>query len=321
MKNPLNKFLVSREFYGLLLIFTGAILFSSKAILVKLSYRFEEQAVSILALRMIFSLPFFLIIALLSKRDESKPKPERNHWLLIVGLGIAGYYFSSLMDFMGLQYISASLERLILFIYPTLVILISAFLFKVKIKSNEIIALCMTYGGIIFVILTDFNMEQKSLLKGSVLIFLSAFSYAVYLIGSGKLIPIFGAVRFTAFAMIISCITVLIHFVCINDIGTLFTLPYQVYIYTLLMAIVSTVVPSFMLSEGIKLIGSEKASIIGSIGPVSTIFLAWVFLGEVINSFQIIGALMVIAGIIMLQGYGYLIQWLKSKSKYKRGPA
>ncbi|WMJ74413.1 DMT family transporter [Cytophagaceae bacterium ABcell3] len=298
------------DFAGLLLVFVGAVLFSTKAILVKLSYHYEVPPVSALALRMLFSLPFYICIAYFIRSEKTNTAPVRKHWLSLVFLGLAGYYFSSLMDFEGLNYITASLERLILFIYPTLVIFISAIVFRTKIKKNEMIALLMTYGGIFFVILTDLSLDQKDIWKGSFLVFLSALSYAIYLIGSGKLIPVFGPWKFTSYVMIVSCLGVFVHFFIQHDLNDL-VFPARVYLYTFLMAVISTVIPSFMLAQGIKIIGSGKASLIGSIGPVSTIFMAYIFLGEVINVFQVIGAAFVITGIILLNGYGFIQDFIK----------
>jgi len=288
-----------KNIWGSLIIFIGAICFSSKAVIVKLAYNHHIDSVSLLALRMLFSFPFF-VAALAYSSLKEKPKPiEKNDWLFLIVLGLMGYYLASYFDFKGLEYITASLERLILFIYPTLVVLLSAALYKKKITRNEIIALLLTYSGIAVVFLNDLKFDQKSVITGGLLIFGSALTYSFYLVGSGKLIPKIGAVRYNSISMIVSTLIVLIHYL-LNAEGNLFHYEWEVYALSLLMAIVATVIPSFLLAEGIRLIGAGKASIIGSVGPVSTIILANIFLNEEITLLQILGTAFVLAGVLLV---------------------
>lgn len=284
---------------GALLIFTGAVLFSGKAVMVKLAYRYDVDPVSLLVLRMLFSLPFYVVILLVSGTKSTPGKVTNRDWLLLVFLGIVGYYGASYFDFSGLKYITAGLERLILFIYPTIVVVISSVLFKKPVTAKQVFALVLTYGGILFVALHDISLEQGQTLKGSILIFLSALTYAMYLVGSEKLIPVLGTVRFTVYAMIISTIAVIFHNLLLEGVSV-FHLKPEVYGIALIMAVFSTVIPSFFISEGIRLIGSGPASIVGSIGPVSTIVLAFIFLGESINLYQIIGTVLVLAGVLIV---------------------
>jgi drug/metabolite transporter (DMT)-like permease len=285
------------RFLGSALAFMGAICFSAKAVMVKMAYVYKVDALSLLSLRMLFSVPFFLIIAIYSNKKNPGANLTKKDWLMVVLLGITGYYLASLFDFVGLQYINAGLERLILFIYPTLVVILSAIFFKKKIGKKEYFALLLTYAGILIVFMNDLNFSQKNILLGIVLIFGSALTYAVYLMGSGELIPKLGSMRYTSYAMIISTMAVLLHFEFAND-NSLWHFSYQVYWLSLVMAIFSTVIPGLLLSEGIRMIGSGKASIIGSIGPVSTIMLAYIFLDEKITFYQILGTVLVLAGVL-----------------------
>ncbi len=301
----MNEWKNNTTYYSLFaaaLIFTGAVLFSAKAIMVKLAYRFEIDSVSLLALRMLFALPFFLLIAFFNNRNSNKSdKPISNKdWFLIFLMGSAGYYLASLFDFIGLQYITASLERLVLFMYPTLVVLINALFFKKKIKKIHLIALLLTYIGIGLAFWQE-NMfgRNEDLVLGASMIFISALTYAIYLVGSGEILPRVGTVRFTSYAMTVSALMILIHHAITNGLD-LFGFDIGVYKLAILMATFATVIPSFLVSEGIRIIGSNKAAIIGSIGPISTIILANIFLDEQFGSLQIIGTMLVIVGVLLI---------------------
>jgi drug/metabolite transporter (DMT)-like permease len=284
---------------GALIIFIGAICFSSKAILVKLAYNYHIDAVSLLTLRMVLSFPFFAGVLAFSVRKDTSAPIEKKDWFYLIILGILGYYLSSYFDFKGLEFITAGLERLILFIYPTLVVLLSAVLYKKKIKRTEILALLLTYSGIAVVFLNDLQFDQSNVTIGGLLIFGSAFTYAFYLIGSGKLIPKIGAVRYNSISMMVSTLIVVVHYF-INAEGNLLHYDWQVYALSLVMALVATVIPSFLLAEGIRLIGAGKAAIIGSVGPVSTIILAYIFLNEDITLLQLTGTAFVLAGVLLV---------------------
>lgn len=286
-----------KEAIGASLVFIGAVLFSGKAVLVKLAYAYQIDAISLLALRMLFSLPFFVGIAYYSGNKVEQVKLSLKDWGAVVGMGLLGYYLASLFDFLGLQYISASLERLILFVYPTLVVVLSALFFGVRIGRREYVALLLTYLGIFVVFYNDVAIGQNNVIKGAVLIFASALTYAIYLMGSGRLIPKLGSVRFTAYAMVVSSLAVLVHFVCTQSLSGL-AFPPQVYWISIGMAVFSTVLPAFLLSEGIRLIGSGRASIVGSVGPVSTIVLAYFFLQEAITLHQVAGTVLVLGGVL-----------------------
>ena len=286
---------------GALLVFTGAVCFSSKAIMVKLAYQHTVDPVSLLALRMLFSLPFFLLIGYFSgQKRKQAVSLSRKEWGYLLLLGIVGYYLASLFDFQGLQYVTASLERLILFVYPTLVVLISAVANRKPIQRNQYLALFMTYVGIFIAFAFDVNLQgQKNIGLGALLVFGSAFTYALYLFGSGSMIPKVGTIRFTSYAMSISAAAVLLHSYFSNGLH-IWNLSNEVYMLSLLMAVVATVIPSFLISGGIKMIGSDNASIVASVGPVSTIVMAYFFLHEQISISQLVGTAFVLSGVLMI---------------------
>lgn len=289
----------SRKATGAMLVLLGAIAFSSKAIFVKLAYRYPVDAISLLALRMLFSLPFFIGMAWFSQHKQ-KTSPKALDWIKMGGLGLLGYYVASFLDFSGLKYISASLERLVLFAYPTLVVILSAIFLGVPIKRPQYWALGFTYAGIIFALYGDLSIESmEQIVLGGSLVFGAAFMYAIYLIGSGSMIPKWGSIRFNANAMSIAAMGVLTH-AFLNKKLEIFNLEQAVYFYSLAMALLSTVISSFAITAGIGRIGAGNAAIISSVGPVSTLVLAYWFLNEPIGFNQILGTGLVLIGILII---------------------
>jgi len=285
---------------GALFAFTATFAFSAKAVLVKLAYIHSVDALTLLTLRMLFSLPFFLMAAVWSLRSNGAGRLERRDWVTLGILGFLGFYLASLFDFMGLEYISASLERLIVFLYPTLVVLLAAFFFRKRITPPVITALVLSYAGILLVFARDVSLDQNNILIGSALVFGSTLAYALYLIGCDGIITRLGPVRFTAYAMTISCLIVGFHFGLTHPVAELTLQTPEVYKLAIVMAVFSTVLPAFMLSAGIRRIGAGKASIIGSAGPVFTIVLAYFLLGESLSGDQLIGAVLVLAGVLWI---------------------
>jgi drug/metabolite transporter (DMT)-like permease len=283
---------------GVLIAIIGIVLFSAKAVMVKLAYQYHVSSVHLLLFRMLFSLPFFLIIALVNKPLD-KNNIAKKDYLWILFFGFVGYYLASYFDFWGLQIINAGLERVILFIYPTFVILLSKLFLKKKVSNLQIIAISISYIGVIITFWNEAQIFGDQIMLGVFLILLSAFTYASYLVGSGWLIPKFGVKVFTSYAMIVSTICVLIHYL-ITDRGNLLIYPYQVYLLGFLMAFFSTVIPSFLVSLAIKKLGASNFSIIGSIGPISTILMAYFFLGERLTFWQAIGSIIIIIGITVI---------------------
>lgn len=269
--------------------------------MVKLAYQYEIDSISLLALRFSFSLPFYLGMNWWWRRKQTKVyKMNRKEWIQLAGVGVLGYYLASLLDFIGLQYITASMERLILFLYPTIVVIISFLFFKKPIYRSQVIALVLTYIGIGLAFFEGLQLSnQPNFALGGFLIFLCAIAYAMFLIGTGEIIPKLGTIRFTSLALTMSSIAILLQHLILYQ-WDLFGFAWQVYALGILMAIVATVIPSFMVSEGIRLIGASNASIVGSVGPISTIILAYIFLGERLGPLQFVGTGIVILGVLVV---------------------
>jgi drug/metabolite transporter (DMT)-like permease len=283
---------------GIAFALLAAIGFSSKAILVKLAYQSQVDAVTLLALRMLFSVPVFAGIAVWAAYRHTTTLTRQEKWL-VLALGLLGYYLSSLLDFLGLQYISAGLERLILFLYPTMTVILLALLQRKAISRKIKFALALSYAGIGLVFMHDASLQGEGVALGATLVFLSTLSYSLYLVGAGHAIQRIGTMRFTAYAMIVASLACVLHFVLTHPL-TAFDLPPRVYGLALAMAAFSTVLPVFMLSYAIRHIGSGNASLIGSIGPVSTIAMAYLFLGEHISLLQIAGSALVLTGVLIV---------------------
>jgi drug/metabolite transporter (DMT)-like permease len=287
-------------FFGVVFALLAAVGFSAKAIFIKLAYLDRGvDAVTLLALRMAFSAPFFIGVALWARLRHAEPLDGRDRLLVLV-LGLIGYYLSSLLDFLGLQYISAGMERLILFLYPTLTVILAALLYTLPVGRRVVFAIALSYAGIALVFMHDTGArEGGSIALGAFLVFLSALTYSSYLVGAGHAIARIGATRFTAYAMIVASAASLLQFAALRPVSAL-DLPPRVYELSLAMALFSTVLPVFMLGYAIRRIGSGSASLIGSVGPVSTIYMAYLFLNERLSLLQIGGSLLVLTGVVIV---------------------
>lgn len=247
-------------------------------------------------------MPFYLLALYLTKeKNSASPLTVKQRWHLL-WLGLFGYYLSSFLDFEGLQFISAGLERLILFLYPSFVLVINAFLFKQKVTTIQKLALLLTYAGIGIAYFGEMKVDfsNPDFLLGSILIFLCAITYAIYIVGSGKLIPQIGATRFTTYAMLAATGGIFIHFIIRNNWNVFYSSNSTVWLYGLLIAVVATVIPSFLISVAMKKIGSNNLAIISSIGPVSTIVQAHFILDEQMFAAQIVGTILVITGVLLI---------------------
>lgn len=290
---------ISDHTIGLILVMIGAIAFSSKAVLVKLAYLEGIDALSLLTLRMMFAVPFYALIAYFTDRQAAYRLNHRD-FLLVAGTGVLGYYLASLFDFWGLQYITASMERLILFAYPSITLILGTLFFKTPVLKSQYVALVFTYIGIFVIFAGDVSIEnQTDLIKGGGLVFACAVTYAIYLTGSGMLIPRIGAMRYTALALMMAAVAVFTHYLLTKDFG-LFDYSNRIYGLALLMAVVATVIPTLLVSYGIRLIGAGNTALAGSVGPVSTLTLAYFLLGERLSVAQMIGSLFIIAGVLYL---------------------
>ncbi|MBL8422990.1 MAG: DMT family transporter [Candidatus Accumulibacter phosphatis] len=290
----------SAERLGVVLAVLAALGFSFKAIFVKLAYAAAPvDAVTLLSLRMVFSLPAFLWVGFAASR--SAPPLTRNDWGMLGALGLLGYYGASILDFLGLQYISAALERLILFTYPTLTVLIGVLFMGKSLARREVAALLLSYAGIALAFAHDLHVagEMATVLTGVALVFGSSLSYALYLAGSGPAIQRLGAARFTALAMLVSTLATQLHFLATQSLSAL-RQPPTIYAYGLAMAVVSTVLPVFMQSAAIRRIGSAKAVLIGTLGPLLTIVFGWWLLAEPMSAAQLAGAALVLAGVLLV---------------------
>ena len=287
---------------GFLITLVGAILFSTKAIIVKLAFgATHTDALTLLTLRMVFALPFYAGVALLVSSQKGNVHMTAPQWGLVALLGLLGYYVSSLLDFIGLQYVSAGLERLILFLYPSFVVFLNALFFKQRITGVQKWALLLTYLGIGIAYAGELTIgpSRAGLYWGSLLVFLCAVTYSMYIAGSGKVIPLVGANKFTAYAMLAATAGIFAHYALVGQ-GEVLAAGRTLWAYGLGLAIFSTVLPSFLISQGLKRIGANNVAIISGIGPISTIAQAHFFLHEPIFFAQIGGTLLVVLGVLLL---------------------
>jgi drug/metabolite transporter (DMT)-like permease len=290
----------SRYWLGAFLVFLAAFCFATKGILIKLAYQYPIDAISLLTLRMLFALPFYVIIAINLARKYPPVQLTLRQWIMLAMLGITGYYFASFFNFLGLVYITASLERILLFVYPTFVLLMNAVGFGRRVTRLQLLALLLTYAGILLAFWGNVESSvQKDVAVGAFWVILSGLVYAVYLVGSDRIIARTGSQRFTCYAMMAATVPTVLHCVIQNGVH-LGTYPVSVYMLGLAMGIFVTVIPTFMIAEGIKRIGSGNASIIASVGPIFTIILSTTVLHETISSAQVVGTFLVLAGVFLI---------------------
>lgn len=285
---------------GLLYAVLAAVGFSFKAILVKLAYRYGVDAETLLALRMAFSLPFFMGMGWMSTR-QGYTVLTLHDGIWLCGLGLFGYYLASYLDFLGLNHISAALERLILFVYPTLVVILSALFLGQPVTRRILGALALCYAGIALAVAHDLRIagSVQDIVIGCALVFGSALSYALYLLGNGLVVGRLGAMRVTAFASIVACLLAIGQFLLTRPIAAL-AQPWPVYALAVAMALFSTVLPVWLVSEAIRRLGSGQVALTGSLGPVVTLLLGWLLLDEAIGGAQLAGAALVIAGVMVM---------------------
>ena len=290
---------VSYRAIGVAMAIAGVVCFSLRPIFIKLAYGIVVDPITLLALRMVLSLPFFLAAAAWVAREGARaPIGGRDAWA-IVFLGFVGYYFASFADFLGLQYVSSGLGRLILFIYPTLVVILSlAFLHK-RPTAREVVALGVTYSGIALVMSNAVGSSNANLALGAALCFASAAGYAVYLVASSQVVQRVGSVRFTAYAMSVASAFCILQFLLLRPLSAL-QLPGEVYGLALAMALFSTVLPVFITSEALRRIGANQVALFGALGPVTTIFFGWLGLDEIMTPVQLAGAALVLGGVLLV---------------------
>jgi drug/metabolite transporter (DMT)-like permease len=287
----------SRLSSGLVLAALGSIAFSGKAIIVKLAYRHDVDAVTLIMYRMLFALPLFVALAWWASRG--KPPLARRDWLVVFGLGVTGYYLASFLDFLGLQYISASLERLILYLNPTLVLLIGVVAFGRRVTARQFGAMAVSYAGILLVFGHEVRLEGADVPLGAALVFGSAVSYAIYLAYSGQVVARIGALRLTGLATTVACLLCIGQFFILRPVSAMAVAP-EVLWLSVLNATLCTFAPVIMVMLAIERIGSTLTAQTGMIGPLSTIAMGVLILGEPFNGWIIAGTALVLVGVWML---------------------
>jgi drug/metabolite transporter (DMT)-like permease len=291
------------RFWGILLALAGVVSFAFRPVLIKLAYAVTAashpvSATTLLFLRMTLSLPFFLAMAWWL-RDE--PPISRHDWMGIIGLGLIGYYLASLLDFLGLQYVPAGLGRLIMFLYPTLVVILSAVFLSKSPTRRELAALAISYAGVALVLSDKLGIapEHRQFMFGAMLIFGSAMCYAVYLVTGSQLVKRVGSARFTAYTMIVSTAPAVAQFLLLEPLSAL-EIPAQLWWYVSLLVTVCTVLPVFMVAEALKRIGANHFALIGALGPVTTVIADFALMDGAMSAVQIVGGALVISGVLLV---------------------
>ncbi|MFN4995617.1 MAG: DMT family transporter [Burkholderiales bacterium] len=279
---------------GLLLAAAGSIAFSGKAIIVKLAYLHGVDAITLVMLRMLFALPFFIAMAWWAGRDQAQL--TRTDWLGVLGLGFLGYYLSSFLDFLGLQYISASFERLILYLNPTLVLVLGWVLYKRKITYRQGMAMAVSYSGVLLVFGHEVSLVGDNIGLGAILVFGSAITYAIYLTYSGELVQRLGSLRLAGLATTVACFFCILQFALLKPVAALNVVPEVIWL-SLLNATVCTVLPVLLIMMAIERIGPGLTSQIGMIGPLSTLTMGAFFLNETFNLWILMGTVLVLGGV------------------------
>ena len=290
---------LSYRFWGIAFALAGTVSFAFRPILIKLGYSMHPvSATTLLFLRMTLSLPFFLAMAWWMRAGSPI---ARRDWWGIVGLGFLGYYLASLLDFIGLQYVSAGVGRLIMFLYPTLVIILSAAFLKKNPTARELAALAITYTGIALVLSSQIAAapESRLFVFGALLIFSSAMCYAVYLVTGSQLVKRVGSMRFTAYTMIVSTLPAVVQFLVLEDAAAL-ALPAALWGVAVVLAVACTALPVLLVAESLKRIGANHFALIGALGPVTTVLADFALLDGALSAVQIVGAALVISGVLLV---------------------
>jgi len=286
--------------WGVALAVVGTLVFSFRPILVKLVYvTFPVSPVTLLFLRMSISLPFFLIVAWWLRGDE--PRLSALDWGKVAALGFIGYYAASFLDFIGLQYVGAGVGRLILYLYPTLVLLISFLFLHRRPTRRQLAALFITYAGVALILSSQAHggAEGKLFMLGALFVFASSLFYATYLVAGGELVKRIGSMRFTAYSMAVATLPAVVQFFAIEPLSAL-DLPSKVWLYAILLATFTTVLPLFIQAEALRRIGAPEFALIGALGPVSVAITSALGLDERFAAVQAIGGALVIFGVLLV---------------------
>jgi drug/metabolite transporter (DMT)-like permease len=284
---------------GVGLAAASVLCFSLRPILIKMVYAQVTDPVTLLALRMLFALPFFLGAALWTGQQRHEAPISAKDGAAMVVLGVLGYYLASYLDFLGLQYISAGLGRLVLFLYPTVVLLLSVVVLRKPVQRHELSALILSYAGIALVLSPAFGGAARNLPLGAGLVFASGSIYAVYLVAGTEIVRRVGSVRFSAYTTTVACLCCILQFLLLRPLSAL-ALPPRIYAIAAVIGVVCTALPVFMTSEALRRIGASRVAIIGALGPVSTIAFAYLGLDETLTTAQLGGAVLVLAGVLLV---------------------
>ena len=281
---------------GILLASVGAVAFSGKAIIVKLAYRHGVDAVTLIMYRMLFAFPIFALMAWWASRG--KAPLTRRDWIGVGGLGFSGYYLASYLDFAGLSFISASLERLILYLNPTLVMLLGWLLYRRRSRRSQALGMLISYSGILLVFGHEAKLEGTDVALGALLVFLSAFSYACYLIFSGELVQRLGSLRLVGLATSVACLLCIAQFVLLRPWSAALVAPPVIWL-SVLNATLCTALPVLLVMMAIERVGASVVSQVGMVGPLSTILMGVLILGEPFTVWVAAGTALVITGIFV----------------------
>jgi drug/metabolite transporter (DMT)-like permease len=282
---------------GLALALAGSIAFAGKAIIVKLAYRYGVDAVTVIMYRMLFALPLFVAMAWWASRGRAALTGR--DWWGVAGLGFTGYYLSSFLDFLGLQYITASLERLILYITPTLVLVLGRILYGRRWTGVQLAGMAVSYAGVALVFGLEANMQGSNVALGAALCFASTVTYAVYLVYSGQLVQRIGALRLVGLATSVACICCVLQFLVLRDVRVALDVAPEVIWLSVLNAVLCTAVPVLLVMMAIERIGAAATAQAGMVGPLATIAMGVLLLGEPFTPWIAAGTALVIAGIFV----------------------
>lgn len=284
---------------GLLLATAGVLAFSVRPVIIKLAYGYGVDAITLLMLRMLFSLPFFLAVAVWSGGRRGGAPMTGRTLAATLALGITSYYVASFLDFLGLQYVSAGIGRLLLFLYPTIVVVLSALFLGKPIRGREVASLVISYIGVALVLSSEWGHGGSDIALGAALVFGGAVCYAIYLVAGSRLVERVGSMRFTAYGMTAASVCCIAQFVALRPFSAL-DLPWQVYALSVLMAVACTVLPVFMTAEALRRVGANTVALLGALGPVSAAALGALILGEAVTPAQAAGAVLVMVGVLLI---------------------
>jgi drug/metabolite transporter (DMT)-like permease len=287
---------------GVLLAAMAAVAFSQRAVFVKLAYEDMSDPVTLLALRMMFSLPLLVVAAAWHRKSaggQALPAITSRDALRLAALGFVGYYLASFLDMFGLQFVAAGVGRLLLFIYPTFVVILSAVVLGKRVSTRELVALALTYIGVALILSNQFDKTSNNFWLGATLILLSAVSFSVYLVGSGEIVARVGTIRFTAYATAAASVYCILQFLALRPLSAL-VLPARVYVLAIAMALFSTVMPIFMTAEALRRIGASRVAMISALGPVATVISGYIGLDETMTLLQTAGGVLVVLGVLVV---------------------